>query len=156
MDRKYPAIHVRSMEKAVIDYLKERLDALLKQRGKKAAPFATEVGLKPDVIRDIFRKDAMPSAERLALIADGVEASIDYLLGRADTPSSLKQPAITTDEEILAMLKRIDGLGERGVELAMLTIDTARAANSPKPESPSSDDPPSLATSRHVSLPSRK
>lgn len=68
----------------MIEHLKDRLNRTLKERGKKPAPFAAEIGLKSDVIRDIFRKDAMPSAERLALIADGLDVSIDYLLGRTE------------------------------------------------------------------------
>ena len=58
MDRKFPRDHVRRMEKPMIEHLKSRLDKKLTESGKKAAPFAAEVGLKPDVVRDIFRKDA--------------------------------------------------------------------------------------------------
>jgi transcriptional regulator with XRE-family HTH domain len=99
------------MAKTMIEHLKERLKAQLTMRNKKPAPFAAEIELKADVIRDIFRKDAMPSAERLAIIADGLGVSIDYLLGRTDNPAPTSEAGpITEKKTIFAFLERIDGL----------------------------------------------
>ena len=65
------------MAKTMIDCLQKRLEAKLKETGKRPAPFAAEVDLKVDVIRDIIRKGSMPSADKVAKIADGLDVSID-------------------------------------------------------------------------------
>lgn len=107
----------------MIEHLKHRLNAGLEARGKKPAPFAVEVGLKPDVIRDIFRKNTMPSAERLAVIADGLDVSIDYLLGRTDDPSSSKRETFSGEEAIKDALSRIDKLPPGAIQPIWRMID---------------------------------
>lgn len=64
---------------------------------------------------------------------------------------------IDNDEEILAFLKRIAGLGERGVELSMMTIQTARdASRTQKREQTDADDQSKPANRRRVSGASRQ
>ncbi len=47
---------------------------------------------------------------------------------------------LQSDDEILSMLKRIDGLDGRGIELAMMTIETAKAAKDRTPSQPDDHD----------------
>jgi len=138
------------------EHLQTRLDALLEDRRKKPAPFAKEVGLGPDLIRDILRKGSMPSADRLALIADGLGVTTDYLLGRTDDPTASKQGPITTEPEILAFLSRIDKLSESDITVAFTVIKNALDAKRGAPEPSGSHDQPQLANLPRGSKPSRR
>lgn len=142
------------MDKTAIEYLQERLAAKLGSR--KASTFAADVGLKADVIRDILRKGTMPSAERLATIADGLEVSMDYLLGRTDNASSIEQnQPIEGDTAILAMLARIvPKLSDTDINVAFGVIKLAIAKQGgSKPAGQNDQSEP--ATPRHEAAPSR-
>lgn len=119
----------------MIDSLKERLEARLKELGKKPAPFAAEVDLKVDVIRDIGRKGSMPGADKVAKIADGLGVSIDYLLGRTDNPKATATGEITSEPEILAFLARIKGFTQSDINTAfgviMMAMNAKRAGSAP-------------------------
>lgn len=55
----------------------------MEERNKKAAPFASELGFDASFIRDILRgKKKNPAADALALIAEALGTTSDYLMGR--------------------------------------------------------------------------
>ena len=59
---------------------------LLKEAKRNAAKMSVELGLSNSFMTDMKRRDAMPSAENLGRIADYLDVSFDYLLGRTDIP----------------------------------------------------------------------
>lgn len=65
----------------------KNLQELLKKRGEKAK-LSKETGISTGNIRDWFNpnKNAQPSAEALVKIANALECSVDYLLGRTNNP----------------------------------------------------------------------
>lgn len=69
---------------------------------------------------------------------------VDLLARKPDDPGE----PIKGEEAILETLKRIEGLNQRGVEIAFATITYALDLTSPKPSPSSADDLPSPATSR--------
>jgi transcriptional regulator with XRE-family HTH domain len=143
------------MAKTMIDCLQKRLEAKLRETGKRPAPFAAEVDLKVDVIRDIIRKGSMPSADKVAKIADGLDVSIDYLLGRTDNPKATADGEITSEPEILAFLARIKDLSPSDINTAfgviMMALNAKRAGSAPSEDR----DQPGLSNRPHGSEPSR-
>ena len=141
------------MAKTMIDCLQKRLEAKLKETGKRPAPFAAEVDLKVDVIRDIIRKGSMPSADKVAKIADGLDVSIDYLLGRTDNPKATATGEITSEPEILAFLARIKGFTQSDINTAfgviMMAMNAKRAGSAPSED----HGQPEPSNPRHVSVP---
>lgn len=47
-------------------------------------------GINKNFIYDLEKKDKSPSADKLILIADYLDCSVDYLLNRTDKPNSHK------------------------------------------------------------------
>ena len=63
---------------------------------------------------------------------------------------------VADDDEILALLRRIGGLDDRGVELAFTVISNhLSVSRSPRPSSSSADDRPDTSTPRRGSASSR-
>ena len=56
------------------------------------------------------------------MIADGLDVSIDYLLGRTDDPSSSADRPIETEAEILTFLARIKGFTKTDIDAAFGVI----------------------------------
>lgn len=64
----------------------ERFYELCLVRGTKPNPLAKEIGLSSGVISKWKYENSLPSGETLIKIADYLDVSVDYLLGRTDKP----------------------------------------------------------------------
>ena len=93
----------------------ERIVALARQRGISINQVLRESGLNKSVL-DNMKRGSMPSADKLAALADYFDCSVDYLLGRIDTPSLRPAkstgsgetvPALTAEE--IVRLRRLIG-----------------------------------------------
>lgn len=62
----------------------KRLEWLLKFRNAKVDELAKYVGVKPPAIYALLRGDNFPSGHSLIKIAEYLNVSIDYLVGRVD------------------------------------------------------------------------
>lgn len=62
----------------------DRIKALSKKRGVSVRKLLTDVGLGFNTMSNM--KTSMPKADNLAKIADYLDCSVDYLLGRTDVP----------------------------------------------------------------------
>ena len=60
----------------------DRIKALSKKRGVSVRKLLTDVGLGFNTMSNM--KTSMPKADNLAKIADYLDCSVDYLLGRTD------------------------------------------------------------------------
>jgi len=60
---------------------------LLKEKGDSANKMLIELGFNQSLLTDMSRKNSMPSADKLGFIAQYLDVSIDYLLGRTDNPN---------------------------------------------------------------------
>ena len=65
----------------------EIIKARCKVRGVSVAAMLLECGIYKSLIYDLEKRDRTPSAEVLEKIADYLNCSVDYLLGRTDRPS---------------------------------------------------------------------
>lgn len=69
---------------------RELILTLLKKEGKTTNQMLTSLGYNNSLILDMARRNSMPSGDKLGKIADYLDCSVDYLLGRTDNPNSHK------------------------------------------------------------------
>ena len=66
------------------DIVAEKIKILSKSKGIKLKKLLEDVGLGYNTMSNM--KTSMPKADHLARIADYLNCSVDYLLGRTDNP----------------------------------------------------------------------
>lgn len=66
----------------------KRLEWLVKFRGIKVTELADAAGVKPKTVYAFMRGDIFPSIESLNNLAEALNVSTDYLLGRVDDYNS--------------------------------------------------------------------
>ena len=59
---------------------------LLKSKNKTTSQMLKDLGYNNSLLLDMGRKNTMPSADKIGHIADYLNVSVDYLLGRTDNP----------------------------------------------------------------------
>ena len=69
----------------------ERFYDMVLQTGTKPNPFAKELGISSAVLTNWKKGDSIPNGETLRIIADKLDCSVDYLLGRTDDPQAHKR-----------------------------------------------------------------
>lgn len=62
------------------------IKAVCKDKGVTMSTLLTECGIRKSLIYDMEKRDWTPSAEVFEKIADYLDCSVDYLLGRTDNP----------------------------------------------------------------------
>ena len=67
----------------------ERIKLIAKSKGLTVSTVLKEVNLGRNTMANF--KTSMPKADNLAKIADYLDCSIDYLMGRTDNPDSHKK-----------------------------------------------------------------
>ncbi|MCL2775030.1 MAG: helix-turn-helix domain-containing protein [Oscillospiraceae bacterium] len=91
--------------------IKETITIQLNKMGKSANQMIKECALSSSLVSDLGR-GRMPSADRLAIIANYLGVQIDYLLGNTNdpTPSTQKSRPANTEREMLIneLLKRLE------------------------------------------------
>ena len=66
------------------------IKSICKLRKTPIKTLLEECSINRNFIYDLERKDAAPSADKIERIADYLDCSVDYLLGRTDNPNSHK------------------------------------------------------------------
>ncbi len=64
----------------------DRINNLSKQKNIQQKNMLEECGLNKNVISTMLSRGSMPKADNVAKIADYLDCSVDYLLGRTDNP----------------------------------------------------------------------
>lgn len=100
--------------------LRELILKLLKQKDKNTSQMLTELGFSNSLLLDMKRKGSMPSADKLAKIAEYFNVSVDYLLGRTDNPEIQKETNNKIDIE-QAVLNYIENFNNNS-ELKAINI----------------------------------
>jgi len=70
---------------------RELILILLKENDKTTNQMLKELGYNNSLLLDMDRRKSMLSGDKLGKIADYLDCSVDYLLGRTDNPNSHKQ-----------------------------------------------------------------
>ncbi len=71
------------------------------QKGTKPNPVAKALSISSGVVTKWKNEGALPNGDNLAKIADYLDCSVDYLLGRADTPASFYGDGFTAHDKTL-------------------------------------------------------
>ncbi len=95
----------------------ERITQLRKRLKMSQEDIAKKIGTSAPVVGRYERGEIKPSVEVAAKIADALEVTIDYLVGRAEE--------IITDKKMLKRLEGIEGLPEEEKEKIYYFIDMA-------------------------------
>ena len=66
----------------------QRIFEIMKERNISQAQLSKNTGISPSTISDWKKKNTSPSSDKLSVIADFLEVSVEYLLGIGDTPTS--------------------------------------------------------------------
>ena len=106
----------------------DRFFNLCVSKGTKPNPLAKEINISSGILSKWKNTDALPNGESLAKIADYLDCSVDYLLGRTDEPNSifgeLKSGSQVSDIELLYdSLDSEDKAEIRGIIKGMLLAD---------------------------------
>ncbi len=63
------------------------IKSLCKDQGITVSALLEQCGIRKSLIYDMERRDGTPSTEIMEKIADRLDCSVDYLLGRTDNPA---------------------------------------------------------------------
>ena len=106
-----------------------------------------DCGLTKSFIYDLEKKRSSPSCERIAIIAEYLDCSVDYLLGRIDIPKPLAQAAtdtavraLTADPAKEAILQELSALSVEELETLQQTLAFIRAQVQKGKKRPASED----------------
>lgn len=98
----------------------DRLRALREKHGFSQREFSRLCGVSAPLIRSYENGDTDPTAEKLVIMANIFDVSIDYLTGRTDDPGMYIAASELNDDELL-MLNTFRREGWGGV--ARLSVD---------------------------------
>lgn len=72
----------------------DKINLLLKEKNKTQKTMLEDCGLNKNAISTMLSRASMPKADNLAKIADYLDCSVDYLLGRTDDCTKIKSSTI--------------------------------------------------------------
>lgn len=108
----------------------KRIKSLAKTKGVSVSKLLTACDLNKNALYTMQTSGYLPRLEAIAKIADYLDCSIDYLVGRTDVPEinsrEFMEKAVLTDEELWEEMqkeKKIDDLIERLIKEGELTED---------------------------------
>ena len=68
-------------------YTAALIKAVCKEKGIAVSTLLQACGIRKGLIYDMEKRDGTPSTEIMEKIADYLDCSVDYLLGRTDNPA---------------------------------------------------------------------
>ena len=103
------------------EILSKRIKEICKQKKIPIKTLLEECGMNRNTIYDLEKKQVFPASDKISRIADHLEVSIDYLLGRTDDPEQKTEPTPPTETEKL--IQKINLLTENEKQLLAAMID---------------------------------
>lgn len=89
--------------------ISQRIFKTMEQKHLKQSDLANYIGVANSSVSDWKKKGSTPSADKIVKISEFLNVSVDYLLGRTNTPSSV-QPLTSQDQITTEMLKAFEKL----------------------------------------------
>lgn len=84
----------------------ERIKTLAKQQKISVKQMLENCEMNKNVLSTMTARGSMPKADNIARIADYLDCSVDYLLGRTENPLSHKANSIMDDALVLNLEQR--------------------------------------------------
>lgn len=82
------------------DILSERIRRRIDDMGVTMRTVSLDATGKPDTIRDLLRRKSIPNSAILTRVADRLETTTDWLLGRVDTPAQVASEVAFRDRPL--------------------------------------------------------
>lgn len=105
-------------------------------RSDRAISLATNMGV--NTVNELRNTDKSPSIDKVLKLSEVLNLDLGYLFWGQTTEK--ETAPIRGDQAILEMLKRIEGLDQRGVEVVFSVIDTVIKRQPSTQEQSSADD----------------
>lgn len=104
------------------DLLAVRIEELVKIKGTNVAAILKQCGVNKNMVFTLKSRGSMPQVDNIAKLADALECSIDYLMGRTDYPEINNSPSSLPDSEerLLHDIRRLDDEGRMMVSAAVI------------------------------------
>lgn len=108
---------------------------LCKKKSITVSSLLKDCQIRKSLIYDMEKRDKTPSAEIFEQIADYLDCSVDYLLGRTDvqtmesyirTPNNTTDYIMTTNKSETILLIEYRSLNAQGQEYIMQTMDMVK------------------------------
>lgn len=100
----------------------DRINELIKSKGFKKSYVCEKLGLSKVYLNNVERGKCGISDARLEKVAEMLDTSVDYLMGKTEDPARYKKPKEYTEEE-KELLGRIAALSEDNKEWLIKTLD---------------------------------
>ena len=84
--------------RCAVDNFSDRLKLARKRRGITQKEIAEKIGVSTSSYKHYENAENLPSLLTLKALADALDVSTDYLLGRLDEPSTATQTDATTQD----------------------------------------------------------
>lgn len=95
----------------------EKIKKLIKENGYSVAAFEKQLGFGNGIISKW--KTQSPSVDKLKLVADNLNCSVDYLLGRTDSISVDSGEYSNDEMQIIQNYRELSGEGQEYIELQL-------------------------------------
>jgi len=90
----------------------ELIESIVKSKKIIANKMLQECGLSKDTIVNMKRQQSLPSADKIAKLAEYLEVNTDYLLGKTNDPT----PPSDLDEDVLKLLSIVKNLSVEDIQ----------------------------------------
>lgn len=114
----------------VIMYESAKIATAIKERAKIVGvplkEMLSTLNLNKNVLSNLY-KGSMIKSDSLALIADHLNCSVDYLLGRTETPQLLPEGVDLAEMHVLNLYRQLNGEGmKKAADFMQDLIDTGK------------------------------
>lgn len=104
----------------------DRIKALRKQRGYRTQQdFGRALGGIDQTQVSRYERGEMPKMDMLIKIADALQCSIDYLIGRSDIPESAVSQ-LSSDEQAMIVAIREHGVTGQDIQMALAKLEMSK------------------------------
>ena len=112
----------------------EKLETLLQERKIKKYHFSQQLGVSSGLISDYAAGKKEPSLQNIVKIADALNVSIDFLLGRTSIPEVNTGDKKSTPDGIRnAVVNQIESLSDHQAQLLLAFLEGLQAEQSAIP-----------------------
>lgn len=106
-----------------------KIKALAKKRKVSVKQVLSNAGLNENLMTHL--RTSMPKADNLAKIADELDCSVDYLLGRTENPTAHIKSS-ETNNQLIAMLAQLTPAEQEMISLQIKGLLAAKKSPPPK------------------------
>lgn len=112
------------------DHIASKIKYVCKNKGLTITSVLSECNISKSFIYDLERRAASPSCEKVSRIADYLDCSVDYLLGRTDIAErqhlTSAEALVTVNSTENVLLSNFRDMNTAGQDYILQTIDMAK------------------------------